>query len=77
MQRSDKSSCENYLVWVVYRETDPWPIRHFFLCKEACDEETVKNDYYRDYYKFSDDCFRGFSDLPSAQAFEAKLKEMT
>ena len=76
MQNNTETTGDVYPVWVVYRETDPWPIRHFVINKESCDEETVKNDYYRDYHKFSDDCFRGFSDLPSARAFEAQLKEM-
>lgn len=65
---------QKHSVWVVFRESDPWPIRHIITCVEPRSECLVKSDYYRDFTKFKDDCFCGFPDLPSAFEFEKSLK---
>lgn len=61
-------------VWVVYRKSDPWPIRHIVECGKACSESELRTMYYRDYFRFEDDCFCGFQDMKSAFAFEDSLK---
>ena len=58
----------------MYREAQPWPIRHIIRCVTPCDKDTIKNDYYRTYYRFSDDCFRGFDKMDDALDFEQELK---
>lgn len=61
-------------VWVVFRKSEPWPIRHIISCTEPSSERKVKSDYYRDFTRFADDCFRGFPDCASAMEFEKYLQ---
>ena len=64
---------ELWPVWVVYRTSDPWPIRHIITSQEPCSEKSIKAVYYEDFHQFDDDCFRGFADMPSANAFVDSL----
>lgn len=74
---TNQDSNKVFPVWVVYRESDPWPIRHIVTSDVPCTEVEVKRDYYANLYtQFADDRFHGCPNMAAAIAFEDQLKTL-
>lgn len=69
-------------VALVYRKSDPWPIRHF--CFMTDDSTTPRGDkeaffkwYYEEYYQHEDDEVEFFDDLDQARDREECLEKIS
>lgn len=59
---------------VVYRKSQPYPIRHWIACRNYQGEDEFWQWYYERFWAFEDDCLAAFDGTAAAAAFIEELR---